>query len=403
MLGPSVASMPTHTPFAGTCSRCMLHCTATAGDLWLKGDAKTTVLTVIKEGFQVLEKKVCGEAHTCRACRQRMQIPSNAGSASPRVAWFSSACGATRGSLRPIGSWVPLFMLHTARARRTAHGSSGSSTSVHASQPPTRFLTGSRPGCATLPPVNHTRTTTHKFMHTHAHTRPARPSVSQVHHRIFVVDPAKAHTVTVHDQTVVINIKPGTEKPEASGLRPTDIVTQMDVVKLLVEHKDKLELVKDKTLEELEIFEVGEGGACTRRVYTGWCRWHTRVGAGGMQGVFFGGGTGGEEGWTAATTLLHCLVLQCSAVRHHGGMPGLVGCARTGRPVVALGSAARSCTAGAARSMHTTYWRKGRRKAPTSAPSTPPHPIPPHHRRLRWAPLPPSLPLSLPPRALCSR
>ncbi|PNH12790.1 SNF1-related protein kinase regulatory subunit gamma-1-like [Tetrabaena socialis] len=75
------------------------------------------------------------------------------------------------------------------------------------------------------------------------------------HHRIFVVDPAKAHTMTVSGQTVVINIKPGTEKPEASGLRPTDIVSQLDVVKLLAEHKDKLELVMDKTLEDLEIFE----------------------------------------------------------------------------------------------------------------------------------------------------
>lgn len=77
----------------------------------------------------------------------------------------------------------------------------------------------------------------------------------QPHHRIFVVDPAKAHTMTVHDQTVVINIKPGTEKPEASGLRPTDVVSQFDVVKLLTEHRDKLELVEAKTLEELEVFE----------------------------------------------------------------------------------------------------------------------------------------------------
>ncbi|PNW75473.1 hypothetical protein CHLRE_12g528000v5 [Chlamydomonas reinhardtii] len=75
------------------------------------------------------------------------------------------------------------------------------------------------------------------------------------HHRIFVVDPAKAHSVTVSGNTVVINIKPGSEKPEASGLRPTDIVSQLDVVKLVSEHKDKLELVMDKTLEDLEIFE----------------------------------------------------------------------------------------------------------------------------------------------------
>ncbi len=139
------------------------------------------------------------------------------------------------------------------------------------------------------------------------------------HHRIFVVDPAKAHSTTVQGNTVVINIKvgctalvhmsshlpthissvchsqqfpsdtngsvlmqgngdvlpslcpagvngmpcpghrvpqPGTAKPEASGLRPTDIVSQLDVVKLLAERKDKLELVMGKTLEELEIFEV---------------------------------------------------------------------------------------------------------------------------------------------------
>ncbi len=37
-----------------------------AGDLWLKGDAKTTVLTVIKEGFQVLEPKVRAQALTDR-------------------------------------------------------------------------------------------------------------------------------------------------------------------------------------------------------------------------------------------------------------------------------------------------------------------------------------------------
>lgn len=86
--------------------------------------------------------------------------------------------------------------------------------------------------------------------------KPVPCPAPQPHHRIFVVDPAKAHTMTVHDQTVVINIKPGTEKPEASGLRPTDVVSQFDVVKLLTEHRDKLELVEAKTLEELEVFEV---------------------------------------------------------------------------------------------------------------------------------------------------
>ncbi len=34
-----------------------VHTITHPGDLWLKGDSKTTVLTVIKEGFQVLETK----------------------------------------------------------------------------------------------------------------------------------------------------------------------------------------------------------------------------------------------------------------------------------------------------------------------------------------------------------
>mmetsp|Transcript_11200 Transcript_11200/g.20275 ORF Transcript_11200/g.20275 Transcript_11200/m.20275 type:complete len:403 (-) Transcript_11200:1907-3115(-) len=74
------------------------------------------------------------------------------------------------------------------------------------------------------------------------------------HHRIFVVDPAKSHSTTVQGQTVVINIKPGSEKPDASGLRPTDVVSQSDVVGLVASNPEKLELVKDKTIEELEVF-----------------------------------------------------------------------------------------------------------------------------------------------------
>ncbi len=56
--------------------------------------------------------------------------------------------------------------------------------------------------------------------------------------------------------------QPGTAKPEASGLRPTDVVSQLDVVRLLAERKDKLNKVMGKTLEELEIFEV----SCDSRV-----------------------------------------------------------------------------------------------------------------------------------------
>jgi hypothetical protein len=94
---------------------------------------------------------------------------------------------------------------------------------------------------------------------------------------IFVVDPAKAHTMVVQDQTVVINIKPGSEKPEASGLRPTDVVSQFDVVKLLSENRDKLSLVEPLTLEALEVFEVRVSLGLSAWLWSRFVHLHTSV------------------------------------------------------------------------------------------------------------------------------
>lgn len=64
---------------------------------------------------------------------------------------------------------------------------------------------------------------------------------TRVHHRIYVCDPSKAsHRVAsmstgTGPSPTVINITEGTEKEGASGWVPTDVVTQLDLVTLLVE------------------------------------------------------------------------------------------------------------------------------------------------------------------------
>mmetsp|Transcript_4244 Transcript_4244/g.7022 ORF Transcript_4244/g.7022 Transcript_4244/m.7022 type:complete len:393 (-) Transcript_4244:651-1829(-) len=67
---------------------------------------------------------------------------------------------------------------------------------------------------------------------------------TRVHHRIYVCDPAKAtHLITCpsseNGKTIagptVVNIVTGTEKEGASSWVPTDVVTQLDLVSLLVE------------------------------------------------------------------------------------------------------------------------------------------------------------------------
>nr|AAA96956.1 protein kinase [Chlamydomonas reinhardtii] len=75
------------------------------------------------------------------------------------------------------------------------------------------------------------------------------------HHRIFVVDPRKAHLRDRQRQHRGHQHQAPAARSPSQRLRPTDIVSQLDVVKLVSEHKDKLELVMDKTLEDLEIFE----------------------------------------------------------------------------------------------------------------------------------------------------
>lgn len=59
---------------------------------------------------------------------------------------------------------------------------------------------------------------------------------TRVHHRIYVCDPAKAtHRVAQTGATTVVNITEGTESEGASAWVPTDVVSQLDLVELVVE------------------------------------------------------------------------------------------------------------------------------------------------------------------------
>lgn len=80
----------------------------------------------------------------------------------------------------------------------------------------------------------------------------------KVHHRIYICDPAKpSHTLTKRGgQTTVINIAPGSEKEGASSWRPTDVVSQGDVIKFLWENKAKLGDAVNLTLESLDLADT---------------------------------------------------------------------------------------------------------------------------------------------------
>ncbi|KAJ9518243.1 hypothetical protein QJQ45_010149 [Haematococcus lacustris] len=86
---------------------------------------------------------------------------------------------------------------------------------------------------------------------------------TRVHHRIYVCDPAKAsHHVSTGAANgsapapTVVNIPLGSEKEGASAWVPTDVVTQLDFVKLLAE-KGLAQV--EATVEELGLAKVGEG------------------------------------------------------------------------------------------------------------------------------------------------
>jgi len=83
---------------------------------------------------------------------------------------------------------------------------------------------------------------------------------SKVHHRIYVCDPNKPaqKNVAQKGSTTVVNNQAGTEREAATSWRPTDVVSQIDVVQLLWEHRDQLGLATNATLEELDLAD----GAC---------------------------------------------------------------------------------------------------------------------------------------------
>eukprot|EP00798_Chlamydomonas_sp_ICE-L_P024795 gene24795-10439_t len=78
---------------------------------------------------------------------------------------------------------------------------------------------------------------------------------AKVHHRIYICDPAKPthHLTKRGGGTTVINIAPGSEKEGASSWRPTDVVSQGDVVKFLWENRAKLGDSLNLTLEQLDL------------------------------------------------------------------------------------------------------------------------------------------------------
>jgi hypothetical protein len=86
-----------------------------------------------------------------------------------------------------------------------------------------------------------------------------------VHHRIFVCDPSKTANIATKGEVVVMNIVPGSEKEEASAMRPTNVIAQADVVAVLAKNKAALGEVVNTKIEDLHMFMVssraGQTGA----------------------------------------------------------------------------------------------------------------------------------------------
>eukprot|EP00798_Chlamydomonas_sp_ICE-L_P022054 gene22054-29119_t len=80
----------------------------------------------------------------------------------------------------------------------------------------------------------------------------------KVHHRIYICDPAKpTHTLTQRGgKTTVIDNAPGSKKDGASSWRPTDVVSQGDVIKFLWQNKAKLGETVNLTLESLDLADT---------------------------------------------------------------------------------------------------------------------------------------------------
>ena len=82
------------------------------------------------------------------------------------------------------------------------------------------------------------------------------PTCWQVHHRIFICDPSKSANVAVNGEVVVMNILPGSEKADATAMRPTNVIAQADVVSLLQQNQAALGDVVNTKVEDLHMFMV---------------------------------------------------------------------------------------------------------------------------------------------------
>lgn len=77
---------------------------------------------------------------------------------------------------------------------------------------------------------------------------------AEVHHRVVLCDSAKEQATSVQERTTVINITPGSEALNATGLRPVTLVTQSDIVKLVWENQGKFADLFNLTIEELDLY-----------------------------------------------------------------------------------------------------------------------------------------------------
>lgn len=77
-----------------------------------------------------------------------------------------------------------------------------------------------------------------------------------MHHRIFICDPSKSANVATNGQVVVMNIVPGSEKADATAMRPTNVIAQADIIAVLQKSKASLGDVVGTKIEDLHMFMV---------------------------------------------------------------------------------------------------------------------------------------------------
>uniref|UniRef100_A0A0G4GI98 CBS domain-containing protein n=1 Tax=Chromera velia CCMP2878 TaxID=1169474 RepID=A0A0G4GI98_9ALVE len=76
-----------------------------------------------------------------------------------------------------------------------------------------------------------------------------------VHHRLYLCAPAQAeaHTETKGTEVTVVSVAPGSEKPGATGLKVSHVLSQTDVVRLIHKNADKFSEILSKTVDEVEL------------------------------------------------------------------------------------------------------------------------------------------------------